>query len=299
MSASEVARAHPVVVIGWEIADRLFGAVDPLEKTLQIEGVHFRIVGVSAARDVPGPIAGRVRDHPAPPVPDDFRRAPPAVAHRQAAGHLAARPGDGRCDAGAANRAAPQTEAGRQLRPVHVRDVPVALSAGDQRDLCRAGRHRRALAGRRRHRHHEHHADGGDGTDARDRPAEGARRAAFRHHGADAHRVGRAVGAWRHGRRRPGRDFRDRGVAVHADHRVGRAWSVALGIGITALVGLFFGCIRQRGAAIRSTARRNESRCASSLLRSRRDGARHRAQQQAALRAHGAASSSGSRRSSG
>src|SRR5262245_2235464 len=59
MSASEVARAHPVVVIGWEIADRLFGAVDPLEKTVQIEGVHFRIGGVSAKR---GTFLGRSQD---------------------------------------------------------------------------------------------------------------------------------------------------------------------------------------------------------------------------------------------
>ena len=59
MSASEVARAHPVAVIGWEIADRLFGAVDPLEKTLQIEGVHFRVVGVSAKR---GTFLGRSQD---------------------------------------------------------------------------------------------------------------------------------------------------------------------------------------------------------------------------------------------
>jgi putative ABC transport system permease protein len=59
MSASEVARAHPVAVIGWEIADRLFGAVDPLEKTVQIEGVHFRVVGVSAKR---GTFLGRSQD---------------------------------------------------------------------------------------------------------------------------------------------------------------------------------------------------------------------------------------------
>ena len=59
MSASEVGRAHPVAVIGWEIADRLFGAVDPLDKTVQIEGVHFRVVGVSAKR---GTFLGRSQD---------------------------------------------------------------------------------------------------------------------------------------------------------------------------------------------------------------------------------------------
>src|SRR5262245_10780479 len=34
MSPSEVDRSRPVVVIGWEIADRLYSGIDPLEKTL-------------------------------------------------------------------------------------------------------------------------------------------------------------------------------------------------------------------------------------------------------------------------
>jgi putative ABC transport system permease protein len=59
MSSSEVARAHPVAVIGWEIADRLFGSVDPLDKTVQIEGIHFRVVGVSEKR---GTFLGRSQD---------------------------------------------------------------------------------------------------------------------------------------------------------------------------------------------------------------------------------------------
>jgi len=51
MNPIEVERTRPVAVIGWQIADRLFGPdVDPIEKTLQIEGVHFRVVGVSAKR---------------------------------------------------------------------------------------------------------------------------------------------------------------------------------------------------------------------------------------------------------
>src|SRR5919202_1746906 len=51
MSPTEVDSARPVTVIGWQTADRLFGPnVDPLEKVIQIEGVHFRVVGVSAKR---------------------------------------------------------------------------------------------------------------------------------------------------------------------------------------------------------------------------------------------------------
>jgi len=47
MSAVEVARNRPVVLLGTETALRLFGDVNPLDKTIQIEGVHFRVVGVS------------------------------------------------------------------------------------------------------------------------------------------------------------------------------------------------------------------------------------------------------------
>src|SRR5260221_349385 len=48
------------VVIGWGPAARLFGdSVDPIDKTIQIEGVHFRVVGVSANR---GSLLGQSQD---------------------------------------------------------------------------------------------------------------------------------------------------------------------------------------------------------------------------------------------
>jgi putative ABC transport system permease protein len=50
MSPVEVQRAQPVVVLGWQTADRLFGATDPLDKVVRVEGVHFRVVGVSAKK---------------------------------------------------------------------------------------------------------------------------------------------------------------------------------------------------------------------------------------------------------
>jgi putative ABC transport system permease protein len=59
MSPIEVERSRGVVVVGWDVADRLFGAADPLDKVIQIEGVHFRIVGVSEKR---GSFLGRSQD---------------------------------------------------------------------------------------------------------------------------------------------------------------------------------------------------------------------------------------------
>jgi putative ABC transport system permease protein len=60
MSPTEVESSRPVAVVGWQTADRLFGAdIDPIEKTIQIEGIHFRIVGVSAKR---GSLLGQTQD---------------------------------------------------------------------------------------------------------------------------------------------------------------------------------------------------------------------------------------------
>ncbi|HUR35262.1 MAG TPA: ABC transporter permease, partial [Vicinamibacterales bacterium] len=51
MSGTEVDTSRPVVVLGWQTADRLFGSeVDPIDKIIQIEGVHFRVVGVASKK---------------------------------------------------------------------------------------------------------------------------------------------------------------------------------------------------------------------------------------------------------
>jgi putative ABC transport system permease protein len=60
LSPIEVDRSRPVVLLGWEVADRLFDTVDPLEKQIQIEGVRFRIVGISKKR---GSFLGQSQDN--------------------------------------------------------------------------------------------------------------------------------------------------------------------------------------------------------------------------------------------
>jgi putative ABC transport system permease protein len=60
MSPTEVETARPVTVIGWQTADRLFGTeIDPIGKTIQLEGVHFQVTGVSAKR---GTFLGQSQD---------------------------------------------------------------------------------------------------------------------------------------------------------------------------------------------------------------------------------------------
>jgi putative ABC transport system permease protein len=47
ISPAEVDASRPVTVLGWEVADKLFGPAEPLEKSIKIGSLHFRVVGVS------------------------------------------------------------------------------------------------------------------------------------------------------------------------------------------------------------------------------------------------------------
>ena len=47
INPAEVDANRPVAVLGWEVADKVFGPVDPLDKTVKIGTLHFRVVGVS------------------------------------------------------------------------------------------------------------------------------------------------------------------------------------------------------------------------------------------------------------
>jgi putative ABC transport system permease protein len=60
MTPTEVEGSRPVTVLGWQTADRLFGTeIDPLDKIVQIEGTHFRVIGVSEKK---GSVLGRSQD---------------------------------------------------------------------------------------------------------------------------------------------------------------------------------------------------------------------------------------------
>jgi putative ABC transport system permease protein len=46
ISPIEISTNRPVTVIGWDVADKLFASIDPIDKTIAMNGVHFRVVGV-------------------------------------------------------------------------------------------------------------------------------------------------------------------------------------------------------------------------------------------------------------
>jgi putative ABC transport system permease protein len=47
ITPTEITRKRPVTLIGWGTADRLFGAEDPLDKKIKVAGMPFTVVGVS------------------------------------------------------------------------------------------------------------------------------------------------------------------------------------------------------------------------------------------------------------
>jgi putative ABC transport system permease protein len=111
MSPTEVESARPVTVIGWQTADRLFGPdIDPLEKTIQIEGVHFRIVGVSAKR---GSVLGRSQDEFAVVALGQFRM----IFGSRRSLSLSVRPRDVAQIAPAIDEATIALRAARRLKP--------------------------------------------------------------------------------------------------------------------------------------------------------------------------------------
>ncbi len=47
MSPTEVERNQPLVLLGYDVAEQLFRDLTPLDRIIKIQGVHFRVVGVS------------------------------------------------------------------------------------------------------------------------------------------------------------------------------------------------------------------------------------------------------------
>lgn len=58
-SPIEIQRRRNVVLLGVDVADRLFDGTDPVDRTIKINGVHFRVVGVSTPK---GSLLGMSQD---------------------------------------------------------------------------------------------------------------------------------------------------------------------------------------------------------------------------------------------
>ncbi len=59
ISPGEFESGRFVAILGWEVADQLFGQISPLDKQITIAGVNFRVAGVAAKK---GTILGQSQD---------------------------------------------------------------------------------------------------------------------------------------------------------------------------------------------------------------------------------------------
>ncbi len=59
LGPSEIDRNRNVVLLGWGTADRLFGHRNPIDQIIKLEGIHFRVVGVNEKK---GAIFGQSQD---------------------------------------------------------------------------------------------------------------------------------------------------------------------------------------------------------------------------------------------
>jgi putative ABC transport system permease protein len=59
ISPLEIDRDRPLTVLGWQTADRLFGRLDPIDRVIKIGGLHFRVIGVSEKK---GSMFGQSQD---------------------------------------------------------------------------------------------------------------------------------------------------------------------------------------------------------------------------------------------
>lgn len=115
MTPAEVARRRNVTLLGSETADRLFGRADPVGRTVTIQGVHFRVVGVSRPR---GTRFGQSQD--------EFAVIPLGAFRRLFGGRgpltLTARPADPAAIEQAMDEAAVALRIARRLRPREAND---------------------------------------------------------------------------------------------------------------------------------------------------------------------------------
>jgi putative ABC transport system permease protein len=71
ISPTEIDGGRQLCVLGWQTADRLFGPADPLDKVIKIGGRHFRVVGVSKKK---GAVFGNSQDEFAVIPLGEFRK---------------------------------------------------------------------------------------------------------------------------------------------------------------------------------------------------------------------------------
>ena len=164
-----------VCVIGAEIVDALFPNVNPLNKTLTVEGRKLMVIGTL---DRKGKFLGQSRDNFLFIPIGTFRKFypgydDPILIIKLKAGADIDKARDEIINLLRVRRKV-KTNDKNNFSDLHPGDRRRALQPADRRGLPGHGHHFLDRAARGRHRGHEHHAGLGQGAHPRDRPAQGA-----------------------------------------------------------------------------------------------------------------------------
>ena len=180
LTEEDVVIGRRVVVIGHGIAQELFPFIDPVGKTVKVDGHKFTVQGVFGEKK--SAMGGQYDSYVLMPIigvdrslRDPRRGRPPAVDlhHRPLALWGASRGGPGGDAIGAARRARSQSPRPGHLPLVHLRLADPRVQRGLRRPQDGGVRARHRGPDRGRHRHHEHHAGFGHRTHPRDRDPQG------------------------------------------------------------------------------------------------------------------------------
>jgi putative ABC transport system permease protein len=121
MTAAEFETGRQVTILGWDVADKLFGTIEPLEKTITLAGTHFRVVGIAAKK---GTIFGQSQDEFAVIPLEAFRKV---FAYRTAL-QLVVRPRDPALVKAAMDETTVALRIHRRLRPAQPDNFGVVSS---------------------------------------------------------------------------------------------------------------------------------------------------------------------------
>ena len=173
---------------------RFFQSVDPIGKTIEVEGTPYQVVGV--AKEL-GSVFGNSQDNFVMiPVDSYFKTYGARSGIRLIAKAIdqdAPGGGPGRDAHAAALLPASAAGPGRQFLHLRVGSLCHSLGTAHVDNCGDGGGHRIRVHGSGRHCDHEHHAGGGDRAHARDRHSQIAGRAAARHYEPVPGGIGRAL----------------------------------------------------------------------------------------------------------
>ena len=179
LSFLDMEKLNQVCVLGSATAEELFSFADPLDKTITINGIPFRVVGVYESKSKGVKVGTKEEDQY---LLDEIKRQQ-QPAHRPVRGQ-GEKLGRHRPHGHQPERLSLRTHrrAERQLRRHLPPDVPEGAEPGRRHAAAVFGRNRRHLPAGGWHRHHEHHAGHRHRAHPGDRHPQGHRRRAQKHH---------------------------------------------------------------------------------------------------------------------